>query len=444
MSIASNELGPQPKQPNLFPLPDKAVRFSAAAFSGYSQKELDVVRDAKVELLHEGGPTRWLFEGRVRPELTDQPESVQQAYRAGVGLATVIVHTSLQAQEGQGQRLVPCRNDYDSMSEQLREQVPWRFGRKPTANYLNGISPHFRKVHDLSGFLENAQAAAYFGYLRESWALKHLDFISPEQRQKGLDDLITLGIRDTFGMFALSYGETTQPKADNFLYDPNKHFKRDDPDKRGDDQFTSGSYSLSLEREDLHVYGDLSWLGGREPACGYVGEALWTVSDAEGQPLQASKPVDVWWRNEVPSGVAIASLRLYESGYVATDADRQNSITQVGFKKSLQEFSLSPQDSLIVRGRNGAIVVLAAPFAIEDKMVDRFRKTVELLAFCRSGEVLPLISHDRLSHPEQQAFVEVAESIQERFANDLSEKKVKASLRIGSSILPDSGSREPF
>lgn len=382
----------------LFPISDENMRVTMATFAEFTQEEVDVIYEANLGMLTHNDPIRFLLEGGVRPEEPENaPESTKAAYRAyrlGVCAGAVMIRKSLYGLRDEGFDVEPHTRDYAEVGRQVADDLPWRFDVKKSESYRAGISAKYRRVHDLSGYLEHSQALAFLGYLKAIWRDQQAEIAqSHEYHEQVVEDLITLGVRDVFTFYSIMYDEKIEPKLnDNFIFDPRKHFLPPDTSRE----------ELALSRDDVTNGQTLEMLAELTPGCGYRGEYRVAYTERDGSTIYATKPVDEMWSNSVPADVVLTHVRAYDRGYVMPKADRENSITQVGMINSLREIELAADDVLLLQRSSGGFAELGYPFQVNAEMAPRNGESSQLLLLVRSGEVTRLASDKHMSDFEKQ------------------------------------------
>lgn len=201
-----------PLSRHIFPIRDDVIRGTVRTFAGFDEEMLQAIRNLNVIQTTDGALSALLM-GAVRPQLYEDTmsDAARMRYRVGVCVGGVIVRKSLQGIEKQYGHPVPVMIDYDRLGQSVAAVSPWPFLRADTNGNLP-VNPAQVSQLELGTYVENPRTIANFRFLQNEWIANALTFMPNGQDPDTTENLITLGVKDTFDFNAALYGESA-PQA---------------------------------------------------------------------------------------------------------------------------------------------------------------------------------------------------------------------------------------
>jgi hypothetical protein len=379
-------------QRGVFPI-DSQLMFDRVDFSDeLTQAEQIALQDGNLETLPDDSPTRYLLEGRARPDL---PEKDRPEYSNGVLAAVSVLRMHLRELRSQGQ--VFSEPTIGSLPLPETEHLP----RSSAVAWVGSIAlyPFRHKLRQL-GALQSAigDAATYFdedthisvaGFLGSQLRISGLPFASDTQVQR--DALLPFwqGVRDSLTLYHQLYEQEGLAGERS----PVTYTLQD-----------NASYTWRKDRRDTWRAAGLT-----EPAV-FKGGPDYTLGTYHATGYRASMEIngqeeraDLMWAYQVPAGATVEQVRTFSAqGILLADKSGALRTEEVVVRGSLQNVTLRPRDTLIVTGKDGQLFSVRHPFQIDPSIADEDGR-VSLVRVCQFGEVTDLLDYRQLVAEEDLA-----------------------------------------
>jgi hypothetical protein len=401
----------------LFPLPAGALTEYFNAFSGFSEAELGLIEGSNLSLAEPTDLAYPLLTLQEFPDLLQQKreghpqfESRAKCYRAGVCLGLAVVRGRCQTLAAEGAELSPLSVNPTRRYLARPEPAGKRFMKFLMSPMMSGQT--FDEIMAVSypDFCSEEEKALLMGeWLKRSWALQKMSFLTPADILAGNTDYISQGMTHAFYLANAVEGmPPVRHKELDLRYDPKRHLII--PPREHNRGLQLVSESVELEDGDFQSgLTGLEHFLERKLAGGYRARLVEPVTQAgagggrypktdRGSNLVFDDPErDIWGSNLAPAHAQLTHVRRFEESYAAT-GDDLNELERVAHRDSIKEFTLGGDDMVIVRGRDGAFATLPHPFRVPTQLTEQ--GSVVLVALCRHGATRYLKDVSDLPRPE--------------------------------------------
>jgi hypothetical protein len=269
------------------------------------------------------------------------------------------------------------------------------------------------ETYDFSNYMEHPDLVILHGYLKAQW-MGRMPFMSAANIEKDVDDNVSIGLHDTYRLYASLYGQPAESTQERHVFDPKKHFLRTDPKKQPKGaRFQLVNMQYDLDGDDISSEEQTTGLlHMRLIESGYKGTRVFRGSKKEGgKEKYVTIHDNSWWNNHVPVGTHLTHIRRFMSGHVMPRPGKDTAMVPVGIKDTLQTVRLTQHDALIVRGREGRFYSLPHPFYADPQITDEEMESIEMISLCRFGESYPLTDTDTYTDFDQEALSELTQRI---------------------------------
>jgi hypothetical protein len=377
--------------PHIFPLPVEILATNTDIMGEFGDEELQAIQENNLALLSADDPIRYLLELRARPLLAQGIEGPEiDAYKAGVCVGAVMVrHRVREIKKEFGELAVPpllMSSEYQPVYERKFSRL-LRMLPPAVELTIEELIDHQDIYLRPASYLDSIESIASVGRLKAQWMNKRLPFMGVHNIEAGVDDYKSLGIGDALALHARIYSEKPTKHEDNLKYNPTKHFLR--AVERQKVRKPSGGDPSGLTRSTLDIKpGDvIEMLQG--PNTKQV-----SFRSVDAYAGESHDKRDTWWTNRVYPGRRITHLRTFETGHAMPRPGHDDQVLEVGYRNTINEWELGPQDVLLIKGPGGKLMQLDYPFNVDWNHIvswEEEHRSTELLAVCRNGKLTELV-----------------------------------------------------
>ncbi len=205
------EVGNQPGEHPLFPLSIYEISETAERFESMSPEEINLLNGNNLGVLPDTDPRKYLLELRGRPEIVfpEDPEQLEPrvaAYRAGVGLGSLMVRYKIYELRHAGYADLP-EPEFDPSNP---PKLPPLHVKKSIAGEdsdpADALYTKYTPARDLFPFLRDPGSIEDLEHLKYVWMKHEHSFLANEAREQSIDDFFMTGILDAFTVYASIYG----------------------------------------------------------------------------------------------------------------------------------------------------------------------------------------------------------------------------------------------